>query len=142
MQTQLSITVKDEFILHKFFTFTWFVQIFKKSRMKVRIDGENHILTASKEPYVFDVTPGVHEVVFSDYLENAKNRLWKCTFGFMGFAFGLGGAGSAIDGAIEGAKFGEVSKKSTVLNVTLEEGDVLNLVCQTKARSKVKVKTL
>lgn len=140
MQTQLSITVKNEFFLYKLFVFTWFIQIFKKSKIFVWIDGEKRILTASEDPYVFDLTPGAHEIIFSDYLEKAKGRLWKLVFGFIGSAFGLAAGGrEAIAGGLIGAKAGEISKKANVLNVTLNEGDMLNLVCQTKMGSKVKV---
>lgn len=140
MQTQLSITVKNEFFLYKIFTLSGFVQTFRKSRVNLWIDGQKQVLEASKEPYVFDLAPGKHEIIFSDYLEKAKGRYWKVIFGFVFFAMFLAAGGrEAAGGAMLGSKTGEISKKANVMDITLNEGDMLNLVCQTKIGSKVKV---
>ncbi len=144
MKTQISITVKNEFFLNKIFTLSYFIQIFKKSRIHVFIDGQEHVLKASKTPYVFDLEPGKHEIRFKDHLESAKRRYWKLIFGFFGFIKGLafGDGVDAIDEASVGAQRGTISDKEHVMEVEFNEGDILNVQCKSGFLGKVKVKQI
>ena len=61
MKTQLSILVKKETLMARMQSFLWFITIFKKTGVEISIDGgPSQLLAASKEPYLFDGTPGCH----------------------------------------------------------------------------------
>lgn len=134
MQTQVSILVKNESIFSRLMTTAWFINIFKKMSVMVKIDdGEVQKLKASKEPYVFDLTPGTHKILFKDPKEKAKKRSRFITGLFLGAAGGVSGALSLGDA------FAGNTVRDGCVEFTLSEGDVLEIWCKNTAAGGVKL---
>lgn len=142
MRTQISILVKDESIFSKAMT-VWFINIFKKSKVTVSIDGYKQTLKASKTPYVFDVAPGYHVIEMADPREKQKAFTAKMIGIFTFGAFTLAGGGKvAMQSAQIGAQTMRLSEKSSVLECNLMEGDNMRLSCKCCANAKVKIKQM
>ncbi len=144
MKTQISILVRNEFILTKATSsLWWFVKIFQKSKMLVTIDGKTQKLAASKTPYIFEVEPGQHNIRFEDPCLKGKSFNRKMVGLFLGFGFGLAADGSsAIGGAYEGYESFRLDIKEGVVNCELQDGDTLQVSCKAKANGKIKIKIL
>lgn len=142
MKTQLSILVKNESLLSRFFSFWWFINIFKKMSVVVTVDGDEAnamTLKAQKEPYLIDLTPGYHEILITDPRASGKQAFKKFTQGTVGLIFGI-----ATDGAIGVSDL--VDSGSTVrdgvVQCNLGEGDLLRISAKPKNNGSVKVKIL
>lgn len=142
MKTQISILVKNESLLSRFYSFLWFINIFKKMSVAVCIDGDEanvQVLKARKEPYLIDVTPGYHELVISD--PRAGNK--QAFKAFTGLVVG-GISAIATDGALGVSDF--TDSGSTVrdgfVQCNLVEGDLLRISAKPKHNGSVKVKIL
>lgn len=136
MKTQISIQVKNASIFSRTF-------IFSKAKVNVFIDDANAkpiVLKARTAPYMVDVAPGEHTVVFTDPSAKFKGTIDK----MMGAAFGLaGGAIGAKAGAdIVSAITGTGRVQDNQLQCSLREGDVLKVMVQPKRSGKVSVKIL
>lgn len=145
MQTQVSILVKNESLFSRFFSILWFINIFKKMSVEAYLDSENNkmVLKARNEPYLIDVTPGQHQLLFSDPRAGSKAVFKGLTGAFLGAAFAGAAGGSMIGGAsigYEDASGGTV--KDNVVSFTLVDGDLLKLSVKPKHNGSVKVKIL
>ena len=146
MKTQVAIYVKNEGILSRFMSFMWFVNIFKKMSVDIVIDDANakpQRLKASKEPYVFDLEPGEHAILFTDPRAAGKKAFKAVTGAIIGASFSGAAGGSFISGAADGyhdAYDGTV--RNGVAQFTLQEGDLLKLSAKPKRNGSVKVKIL
>ena len=140
MQTQLSILVKKETLMSRMQSFLWFITIFKKTGVEVSIDGgPAQLLPAKKEPYLFDLTPGTHEVTFVDPRAAGKQAYGKFTNLFLGFIFSV-----STDGAIGMSDFdnGGTTVRDGYLQCNLVEGDLLKVSARGDRKGGVKVKIL
>lgn len=140
MKTQLSILVKKETLMARMQSFLWFITIFKKTGVEISIDGgPSQLLAASKEPYLFDVTPGCHEVTFVDPRAGGKQAYSKFTNLFLGFIFSV-----STDGAIGMSDFdnGGATVRDGYLQCVLNEGDLLKVSARGDRKGGVKVKIL
>lgn len=152
MKTQISILVKNESLLSRFYTLFWFINIFKKMSVEVFIDSTSSkmVLKAQKDPYLIDVTPGQHQLMFADPRADNKAKYDSFTKGFYGATFGafVSGVsgGSVVDGAVSGFDQWKGVGKSLVrdgfVSVTLNDGDVLKLSAQPKRNGSVMVTVL
>lgn len=142
MKTQISILVKNDTIYSRLMTVLWFVNIFRKMSVNVQIDdGEVQKLKASKEPYVFDVEPGVHTITFTDPKSGSKAMTRAMTGAILGAAAGGAGGGSMFAGAAVGAEMAKGNQiREGAAQVTLNEGDVFELWCRNTRKGGVKVK--
>ncbi len=145
MKTQVSILVKNESLFSRFMSFLWFINIFKKMSVNVFIDSEDNMQTlkASKEPYLIDLEPGEHQLLFTDPRAKSKARMKAVTGAFLGATASGAFGGSFLDGAVmgyDGAYDGTV--RNGVIAFTLNEGDVLKLWCKPKSNGSVKVKVI
>ena len=145
MKTQISILVKNESLLSRFMSFLWFINIFKKMSVNVWIDddsGKPHVLTAREKPYVVNVAPGHHDLLFTDPRAKSKQAFKMATGAFAGFAFGLG-AGAGMAGAAAGADlFSGAQIRDGVVSCNLNEGDRLNIMVKPKHNGSIKIKIL
>lgn len=142
MKTQLSILVKNESLFSRFYSFLWFINIFKKMSVVVCIDGDQanaKTLKASKEPYLIDVTPGQHQILITDPRAGNKQAFKAFSGAVVGSIFSI-----ATDGVIDSSDF--ASEGSTirdgVVQCVLNEGDVLRISAKPKHNGSVKVKIL
>lgn len=145
MKTQVSILVKNESLFSRFFSILWFINIFKKMSVEVYIDSMDNqrTLKASAEPYLIDMEPGEHQMLFSDPRAASKAAFKGLTGAFLGMAAAGAAGGSMLGGAAMGyddASGGSV--KDNVVSFTLREGDVLKISAQPKHNGSVKVKLL
>lgn len=140
MKTQISILVKKEGFLTSSFTVHPIWDRSPRSFVKVWIDSENSEpleLVPRKEPYLIDVEPGVHELLFKDGAKKmslGKTVKASLAIGLGAFAFGATGRlGSAVDMATTIA-LGSSGKKieDGYAAFELKEGDVFKLSCQVK----------
>lgn len=145
METGVSILVKNESLLSRFFSLLWIINIFKKMSVNVYIDSEDDMVTlkADKEPYIIDLDPGEHTLVFEDPRAGGKSAFRAITGGFLGLAFGLAAGGSGIDEAISwGSDAGDGAVQNGVVQFELYEGDMLELSAKPTRKGGVKVKFL
>lgn len=151
MKTQISILVKKEAFFAAGFTIHPIWDKSPRSFVKVWIDSENSEpleLVPRKEPYLIDVEPGVHELLFKDGKKKVSfGKMAKVglSIGLGAFALGMGGSfGSAIDTATSVALGSSGKKiKDNYAAFELKEGDVFKLSCQVKNTSgTVKIKAL
>lgn len=142
MSAKISILVKDESLFSKAMTIMWFVNIFRKSKLNVTIDGSTQELVASKTPYEFDVQAGTHTIHVEDPKGKGKRGMQKVSGAFVGGAIGLA-MGSGLSGAMTGASMvgnEAVNMQSELYNVG--EGETLKLQCRANGKGDVKVKVL
>lgn len=144
MNTQISILVKNESFVSRLFSTTF--GIFRKMPVDIVIDDPNAApqrLKASKEPYLIDLAPGNHQILFTDPRAKKKARSKAIVGAMMGAAAGAAYGGSIFGGAAAGADaFSGASAKDGVLSFSLQEGDVLKVSAQPKRNGSVKVKIL
>ncbi len=143
MKTQVSVLVKDT-IFNRPTTF-------QKPSVKAYIDTtdtENAAnaltLKANKEPYLIDVQPGVHVMLFEDAHAGWKTALRKMTLGAAGFGLGLGAsfdAGASLAGEFA-SLVGKPNVKDNAVQFALEEGQTLRLMVTPTSSGKVKIKVL
>lgn len=148
MKTQISIQVKNENIISRMQSST-LLSLFKKRTVKVYVDGATEALElkARKEPYVLDMEPGQHLLLFE--AKARKNYGAMMMAGAFGAGLGLGGGGmyeaaSFAKGAMDivSAVDGSNRVKDNQLQCTLREGDILKVCIQPKRNGVVKVKLL
>ena len=145
MKTQVSILVKNESLFSRAMTLLWFINIFKKMPVDVYIDSEDNkqTLKPSKEPYLIDLEPGQHEILFADPKAKQKAVSQALTGAILGASMAGAGGGSMLGGAAMGydsAYDGTV--RNGVVRFTLNEGDTLKLRVKNKRNGSVKVKVL
>lgn len=145
MKTQISILVKNESLVSRFFSFLWFINIFKKMSVNVWIDDDKvpaKVLKANKEPYLFDVEPGYHQILVTDPRAKSKQAMRAVTGAFVGGSFGLA-AGDGLGGMAAGADlFSGSTIRDGVVECELKEGDVLKISVKPKNNGNVKIKLL
>ena len=145
MKTQVSILVKNESLFTRFFSFLWFINIFKKMPIEIYIDSmeDKMVLKASNEPYLIDVEPGQHEILFVDPRAGSKAVMKGLTGAILGASVMGGAGGSFIGGAVMGYESASnTSIKNNVVSFTLNEGDVIKLSAKPKHNGNVKIKVL
>jgi hypothetical protein len=144
MKTQISIQVKNASIFAR-------PIIFSKAKVNMFIDSADAqpvVLKSRKEPYMVDVTPGEHTVVFTDASAKFKGAIDKMIGAAFGAGLGLGsGAFGGVFGAKEGADImsavtGTGRVHNNQLQCVLKEGDTLKVKVQPKRSGKVSVKIL
>lgn len=151
MKTQISILVKKETFFAACFTFHPIWDKSPRSFINVWIDSEDSEpleLVPRKEPYLIDVEPGVHELLFKDGKKKVSfGKVVKVglSVGLGALAMGATGSfGSAVDTAASVA-LGSSDRKieDNYAAFELKEGDVFKISCQVKNTSgAVKVKAL
>lgn len=152
MKTQVSILVKNEgFWSRTSATLFWFVAMFKKTSLYVRIDDPNAqplVLKARKEPYEIELTPGNHILEFIDPRTEKKQKytklMKKTTGALMWSSFSGASGGSMIGGAIYGAETSgnKTTTHENFFQCSLNPGDEVRISAQAKMSGKVKVKVL
>lgn len=146
MKTQVSILVKNESLVSRFFSIMWFVNMFKKMSVVAYIDSENAMpqtLMASNEPYVFDLGPGSHAILFADPGAAGKKAFKAMTGAFIGATAAGAGGGSMLGGAAMGYNSTyDNTVRNGVAQFNLNEGDLLKILVQPKHNGSVKVKFL
>lgn len=144
MKTQVSILVKNDSLYSRAMTFLWFINIFKKMSVNVQIDnGQVQALKANDEPYVFDLEPGAHTIVFTDPKAKSKARSRAMTGALLGMAATGAAGGSMLAGAAMGAEAGAGNTiREGVAEFTLADGDIFKLSCQNTRKGGVKVKQI
>ena len=149
MKTQISIQVKNENWLSRCNSLLGFYGILKKSKIKVYVDNANVeplVLKARKEPYVLDLEPGEHILVFETKGRAGYDKFIAGTVGAM-IGMGSGNLGTTIAAAQGASDFaaafqGHNTVKDNQLICTLCEGDLLKISIQPKRNGIVKIKTL
>lgn len=112
-------------------------------KVYIQIDnGKAEVYKSRKEPYVFDVTPGRHTLYFAE-----ASKLRKATQGAFGAALGFAigsnvGAGAASSMASDGFNLFAGKNKNSKLDITVNEGDIVNLKIEITSFGKVKIKVL
>lgn len=90
MKTQVSIYVKNASIFSRLWSFLWFINIFKKMSVNAYIDSKDtppQRLKARSEPYLIDLAPGSHTIVFADprrsesWRKEAGTLAYRCVCG-------------------------------------------------------------
>lgn len=145
MKTQLSVLVKNESIVSRFFSLMWIINIFKKMPVDMYIDSETNVqrLKSSSTPYLIDMEPGQHEILFKDPRAGGKALFNAAVGATLGAAVGAAGGGSFLGGAaIGGSAAMDNTVRNGVLSCTLNDGDVLCISAQPKRNGSVKVKIL
>ena len=147
MNGQISITVKNASIFYRFYTFLWFINIFRKMSVDAYIDSPNakpQRLKARKEPYLIDLAPGAHMIVFADPTAGEKRLNRYLSGAFAGFSLGLvGGMQSAFDlGSSMGDAFAGNRAQDNTAQFFLQEGEVVKLQVQPKMNGSVNIQYL
>lgn len=157
LKTQVSILVRKESAYSAFrwkvfgHVFLWFLYIFSKKTSNVNIlidkDSENPKymeLEPQKEPYIIDLKPGYHEIIFEDGNADSKGQageLMRISAGIAagGFVSGMLGSG----GVDTFCNFMDATAGKTIRNgfaaFTLQKGDVYELICRPTAKGVVKL---
>ena len=144
MKTQVTVLVKNATLYSRLTgSLLWFIDIFRKMPVNLSIDGAEPVrLKASKTPYVFDVTPGVHQFVFTDPKAKGKRRNKALVGAILGASLEGAAGGSMVGGGIDA--FNSVNNSGTnyenVANITIDEGAVLEFWCRPTRKGSVKVK--
>ena len=147
MKTQVSIYVKNASIFSRLWSFLWFINIFKKMSVNAYIDSKDtppQRLKARSEPYLIDLAPGSHTIVFADPKAGEKKLGRWLTGAFVGSAFGLaGGMDSALTaGSAWGKAFAGNQAHDDAVQFSLREGEVLKIQVQPKLNGSVKTEFL
>ena len=147
MKTQVSIYVKNASILSRLWSFLWFINIFKKMSVDAYIDTKDtppQRLKARSEPYLIDLAPGSHAIVFVDPKAGEKKLARWFTGAFLGFSGGL--VGSMDDALAAGSAWGNAfagnQAHDNAVQFSLREGEVLKIQVQPKLNGSVKTKFL
>ena len=149
MKTQVSVYVKNESIISRFFSLTWFIDIFRGSSISAYIDGDESRpvkMKASKKPYSLELAPGVHEIYFADNQAKSKNAFNAITGVMLGGALGLGAGGTLMGGTV-GAVLGAHASDGPVIDngairFQLQEGENLGIAVKPKRNGAVKIHVL
>lgn len=146
MKTQVSILVKNATLYTRAMSLLWFINIFRKMPVDVRFDSENATpvrLKAQKEPYIFDVAPGEHELYFTDPKSGGKALSRAITGGILGMAVTGATGGSMLAGGAIGADAAyDTAVRDGYAGFTLNEGDLLELWCRPTRKGGVKVRAV
>ena len=147
MNTQVSIKVKNASIISRCMSLLWFINIFKKMSVDAYIDSQDAKpmrLKARSDPYVIDLTPGVHTIAFVDPQAGMKKMTRWMTGAFIGFSAGLSGSmnGAMVAGSSLGDAFAGNTIRENGVQFSLNEGDVLKIQVQPKSSGSVKIKFL
>lgn len=150
MKTQISVLVKGETLMGKLNSnrFLGPFALLTKSKVIMVLDGKKHELAKSKQPYIFDVEPGQHQIQFTDPKKGNKEfakSIDKVTAGAIGFAIGAG-SGNTVAGSVLAEDFASLVPgrkiEGGVANIILNEGDILKLSCQGNSSGVPNVKVL
>lgn len=142
MKTQVAIFVKNWNIVSRLCSLCWFVNIFRHMPMDIIIDGKAKRVNARKTAYVFDLTPGEHEIMFKDTALWQKEVFNKMTFGLLGAGMAGGVGGSFIGGAAIGANSVGKTEYDNGVVLSLNEGDLIKLSAKAKRSGMIKIKLL
>ncbi len=146
MQTQISIKVKNENVISRCMSIWMSLGLFVKAKVKMYVDSENAtpiVLKARKEPYVIDITPGNHVIVFT-----AKNRsktdklIGNAVGGIFGMAGGSATFGASVGGDFASAITGGNRIQDNRVDCYLKEGDILKIQIKPKRNGAVKITKL
>ena len=149
MKTQISIQVNNENWLSRCNSLLGFFGIFQKAKVDVYVDNTNVkplVLKARKEPYVLDIEPGEHVLVFGTKGRAGYDKFIAGSVGAM-IGMGSGNLSTTIAAAQGASDFaaafqGHNTVKDNQLICTLREGDLLKISIQPKRNGIVKIKTL
>lgn len=149
MKAQVSILVKKESVISKFFSFISILDLFKKTAVYIYIDNPESdpiYLEAREEPYFLELEPGQHQMLFQDskkLKKKAAGGLMKVASGVALGAFNMGLGGSFTSG------FSTVMDMKSpngvqdgMASFILEEGEVIQLLCRPSRKGSVNVKRL
>lgn len=149
MKTQLSVRVKKESLFSKSFGRPYLgpLAFFKKTSIIISIDGVQQELTQQKEPYLIDVTPGIHTLEFIDPQLKWKEfevKSGKVIYGILGFILGVGMGGGTVGGMALSDSFAQTTEyffagENGLLQVNIQEGDTIRLKCKAKMNGTVRV---
>lgn len=147
MNGQVSITVKNASVFSRFWTFLWFINIFRQMSVDAYIDNPKakpQRLKARKEPYLIDLTPGAHMIVFVDPTAGEKRLNRYLSGAFAGFGLGMvGGLQTAVDaGSSLGDVFAGKHAQDSIAQFSLQEGEVVKLQVQPKMNGSVNIQYL
>lgn len=148
MKTQVSIYVKNESLLSKFFSLTWFINIFRKSSVNAYIDDDEARpvkMKASSNPYIFELEPSAHVIYFRDNAAMGKRAFNAFTGAAIGGALGLG-TGSLLAGTV-GTIVGSDAMKgprieNNVVQFYLNEGEDLRIRIKPKHNGTFSIKVI
>lgn len=139
MNTQISVLFKKELGQNniKLFMFDF------REKIKLQIDNSApQIIVPDKKPYIFDVAPGTHTIYFKDEKQKSKKILTGLFVGAATAGFGLG-AGLRLEAAAAGYSIGRGNTDyDSMLDITVNEGDIAKLRVRTTTSGKVKIKQL
>lgn len=149
MKTQISIQVNNENWLSRCMSIYMSFGLFVKAKVKVYIDSANVkplVLKARKEPYILDLEPGEHMLVFEAKGKADADKFFAGAVGAM-IGMGSGNLGTTIAAAQGASDFanafqGHNTVKDNQLVCTLHEGDMLKISIQPKRNGVVKIKVL
>ena len=149
MKTQISIQVKNENWISRCMSIYMSLGLFVKEKVKVYVDDANAeplILKARKEPYVVDVEPGEHMLVFEAKGKAGADKFFAGAIGTM-IGMGSGNLGTTMAAAQGASDFvtafqGHNKIKDNQLVCVLKEGDILKIRVQPKRNGVVKIKEL
>lgn len=99
-------------------------------------------MKARKEPYVIDVEPGGHAMLFTDPRAGGKAAFKAVTGAFLGAAVAGAGGGSMLSGAVIGAGTGKSDLKHGYLEFNVNEGDILKISVKPLRNGNVKIKLI
>lgn len=152
MKTTITVFVKNEGFMTRAWSFLWFINIFKKFPVKAvadfPINQPEGLLMPSDQPYVFEVEPGEHAMIFTDPRAKSKKAYNKVAGAFIGSTVGLS-MGMDLTSMIAGGMIGtDLVKDMTpdmakgTMKVELKDGDNLQISVQAKNNGLVKIKVL
>ena len=137
MNTQISVLFKRGFGQNN----TKLFMLDLREKIKLQIDDSApQIIVPDKKPYIFDVTPGTHTIYFKD--EKRKKMIRGLAVGAATAGLGLG-AGLGLEAATAGYSIGKGNTDyDSMLDITVNEGDIVKLSVKTTNSGKVKIKQL
>ena len=114
-----------------------------REKIKLQIDDSApQIIVPDKKPYIFDVTPGTHTIYFKDEKQKGKKMIRGLAVGAATAGLGLG-AGLGLEAATAGYSIGKGNTDyDSMLDITVNEGDIVKLSVKTTNSGKVKIKQL
>lgn len=132
MKTQISIQVNNENWLSRCMSIYMTLGLFVKAKVKVYVDSANVeplVLKARKEPYVLDLEPGEHMLVFETKGKAGADKFFAGAVGAM-IGMGSGNLGTTMAAAQGASDFvtafeGHNKIKDNQLVCTLREGDIV-----------------
>ncbi len=139
MNTQISVLFKRGFGQNN----TKLFMLDLREKIKLQIDDSApQIIVPNKKPYIFDVTPGTHTIYFKDEKQKGKKMIRGLAVGAATAGLGLG-AGLGLEAAATGYSIGRGNTDyDSMLDITVNEGDIVKLRVRTTTSGKVKIKQL